>query len=70
MLVQNATPAFGGKRKTDDYYASVNAIIRVLRPKATLRTIASHLSAAGFKTPSDLVWNRERVANYLRNTSI
>lgn len=70
MSVLHAKPAFGGKKKTDQYYDAVNGIIKVLRSASTLRTIAQHLNSAGFRTPSDLIWDRQRVATYLRSTAI
>lgn len=71
MLTSHAaTPQFGGKLNTAAYYDSINSIIKVMRPMATLRTVASHLNTAQFLTPSGLTWNRERLANYLRSTAI
>jgi hypothetical protein len=70
MSALHATPRFGGKLNNPAYYDSVSGVIRVLRPASSLRIIANHLNKAGFQTPSGLVWNRERVANYIRNTSI
>lgn len=69
MSSNNRVPAFGGKKKQDDYYTSVNSIINVLRPKATLAVIAEHLNRASFTTPTNLTWNRSRVASYLQSTS-
>jgi hypothetical protein len=70
MLMQNQQPAFGGKLKTPAFYDAVNSCIRVLRPYSTLRTIANHLNSVGLKTATGLIWNRERLANYIRNTSL
>lgn len=71
MLTSHAaTPQFGGKLNTATYYDSVNSIIKVMRPMATLRTVANHLNAAQFLTPAGLPWTRERLANYLRSTAI
>ena len=70
MPILSATPAFDGKRKTTQYYEAVNGIIKALRPASTLRTIAQHLNSAGFLTPSDLIWDRTRVASYLRSSAI
>lgn len=70
MSILIVKPTFGGRLNTPQYYSSVDSICRMLRPAATLRTIANHLNAAGFKTPSGLIWDRQRVANYLRNKSI
>jgi hypothetical protein len=70
MHALQAKPAFGGKKKTNQYYEACNGIINVLRSTSTLRTIAQHLNSAGFRTPSDLIWDRQRVATYLRSTAI
>lgn len=67
MVASNqARPAFGGRLKTAEYYAGINSIISVMRGVATMRTMANHLTAAGFLTPTDLPWNRARLNNYLR----
>jgi hypothetical protein len=63
-------PSFGGKTMNDEYYHQVNAIIATLRPTASQRTIADHLNKSGFRTPRGLPFDRQRLANYLRNTSI
>lgn len=71
MLDPHAAPAaFGAKLKSAAYYAAVNSIIGVMRPLATLRTLSCHLNTAQFLTPSGLIWNRSRLANYLRNTAV
>ena len=70
MPVVPAVPAFGKPLNAPSYYEAVNSIIRVLRPHSTLRTIANHLNAQCFKTPSGMDWNRMHVANYLRNRNI
>jgi hypothetical protein len=71
MLTQHAAiPQFGGKLDTAAYYDAVTSIIKVMRPMATLRTVADHLKLAGFVTPSGLTWNRERLANFLRSTAV
>lgn len=70
MLNQNQSPSFGGKLKTESYYTTVANIIRVLRPYSTLRTISNHLNSVGLTTPTNLIWNRERLANFMRCTAI
>ncbi len=70
MSVLPAIPQFGGRLMTPAYYQAVASIIGVLRPASTLRTIAHHLNGAGFTTPTGLAWTRDRLANYLRSTSI
>lgn len=64
----HAVPQFGGKLNLPAYYESVNSIIQTLRPQATLRLVAAHLTTAGFLSPSGKEWTRERVAAYIRNT--
>ena len=65
-----ASPKFGGKARTDEFYRQVNAIIATLRPTASQRTIAEHLNKSGFRTPRGLPWDRQRLACYLRNTRV
>jgi hypothetical protein len=67
MSTLQATPSFGGRLNNQSYYDAVSGIIRVLRPASSLRIIANHLNKAQFLTPSGLPWNRDRVANFLRN---
>jgi len=64
------SPSFGGKLQSAEYYVGVNAIIATLRKMATIRTIADHLNRAGFVTPTGLSWTKDRLANYLRSTSV
>lgn len=52
------------------YYEQVDSILRVLRPVATLRVLADHLTKAGFTTPSGKRWDRLKVATYLRGRNI
>jgi hypothetical protein len=69
MTTFKAAPAFGGKHNTPAYYATLDSIIAVLRPASSLRLIANHLNAHGFKTPTNLDWSRDRAANYIRHKS-
>lgn len=64
------TPKFGGKRNTIEYYNAVNNIAKLLKPAATLATIATALNAASFTTPTGKEWNRKRVSDYLRTAAI
>jgi hypothetical protein len=70
MLIRNASPAFGGRLKSPDYYEQVNSIIRVLRGHSTLRVIAQHLNEQLFTTPSGKPWDRSRVSAYLKANDI
>ena len=69
MPALNARPQFGGKLNISSYYQQVNAIIKVLRPTASLRIISEHLNGQGFKTPTSLAWNRDRLANYIKTSN-
>ena len=63
-------PAFGQPLNSPDYYNRVDAIVNVLRPYSTLRTVAQHLNDSGFQTPSGLTWHRLHVANYIRQRGL
>jgi len=63
-----ATPGFGTPKQLPDYYQQVSAIVSVLKPYSTLRTIADHLNAQGFQTPMGKRWNRQAVANFIRSS--
>jgi hypothetical protein len=69
MSALHAPPTFGGKLNNDAYYEAVGNIIKALRPASKLRTIAEHLTAAGFLTPSGLPWNRRRLSDFIRSTT-
>jgi hypothetical protein len=70
MQIRNEKPAFGGRLKTPEYYRELNSVIRVLRDHSTLRTIASHLNAQRFTTPSGMDWDRVRLSAYLKTNDI
>lgn len=70
MANLHAIPGFGQPLKSPEYYEQIDAIIETLRPHSTLRTVALHLNSAGFRTPSDLEWNRMHVANYVRQRGL
>lgn len=70
MSLHDARPAFGAPRKSERYYADCSAIIRTLRPMASLKTIAQHLNSAGLKTPTGNDWTRDAVSNYARAHSL
>lgn len=61
---------FGARRKSPRYYDDVVAIVRTLRPTATLNTIAQHLNSLAIKTPMDRSWTKESVSNFARNHNI
>lgn len=60
---------FGGKLQTPEFYSATNGFINTLRNVASLRTIADALNQAGFSTPSGMMWNKGRLANYLGSTA-
>jgi hypothetical protein len=62
-----AKPRFGGPLQTPDYYQAVSNVITVLREYSTLNTIAAHLTAQGFLSPSGKEFNKQRVATFLRS---
>lgn len=62
-----AKPKFGGTLQTPEYYADVSNVLNVLREYSTLNTMADHLNAQGFVTPSGKPFNKQRVANFLRS---
>ena len=70
MLQVYASPAFQGRARPDSYYREINGIIATLRRTASLAVISDHLNKSGFLTPRGLPFDRQRLANYLRNTSI
>lgn len=69
-MTDTAIPAFAGKARTESYYETVNQTIRALRRMVTNREIASRLNAKSLTTPRGNLWNRERVAQYIRNQGI
>lgn len=60
-------PRFGGPLQSPDFYIAVSNVVAVLREYSTLNTIAGHLNAQGFLSPSGKPWNKIRVANFLRS---
>lgn len=70
MLANTAVPGFGTKLRTDCYYTSVDELIRSLRPFTTLRLISEKLNNAGFTTPRNMPWDRQRLAAYMRKKSL
>jgi hypothetical protein len=70
MSTLYAKPGFGTPKMAPAYYEQIDGILRVLRPMSTLRVIAQHLTNAGFRTPLGHVWDRQKVATYLRSRSI
>ena len=60
-------PKFGGALQEPAYYTAVSAICNVLREFSTLKTIASHLTAQGFNSPSGREWNKSRLVSFLRS---
>ena len=67
MPVTPVRPRFGGPLQNPDYYLSISAICNVLREFSTLKTIAQHLTAQGFLSPSGREWNKSRLVSFLRS---
>ena len=63
----NRPPSFSGKLKEDDFYISINGVVRTLRPYTSLSQIAAHLQRMEFRTASGLDWSKSRLAGYIRN---
>lgn len=65
-----AAPGFGQRLHTADYYSAIKAMLGVLRPLSSLRTIADHLNRQGFSTPTGLPFTRDRVATFIRSNPV
>lgn len=70
MAHPDAKPTFGGKLKQPAYYSEVRAFIESLRDTKTQRHIALMLNSAGYRTPTGRPFDRQGVANFLRNTAV
>lgn len=70
MDATNAVPAFGGRRKTPEYYTNISNIVRILKGKAPLSIIAAHLNSQGMTTPTGLPFNRDRLIRYIKSNTI
>lgn len=71
MDIKNAfsVPTFGGRLRTPEFYTQLNGVIRTLRGKATLKTLAQHLNNQQFTTPTGRDWTKDRLAAYLKSTA-
>ncbi|RNF30683.1 hypothetical protein NM04_11215 [Massilia aurea] len=69
-MTDKAAPAFAGKLRTESYYITTDATIRSLRRTVTNREMAERLNAKNMTTPSGKVWDRQRVAQYIRSRAI
>lgn len=70
MLNHDARPAFAAKKKQPDYYLSVQAFVQSLQTTKTLRQIAELLNQAGYRSPTGLPFDRQRVSNIMRSRSV
>ena len=59
-------PTFGGSLQPSIYYIQISSFVSPLRDKLTLKAIGDALNNAGFRTPSGLLWNKVRLANFLK----
>jgi hypothetical protein len=62
-------PTFGGRLRASAYYDQVLAFITPLRETLTLNAICTALNTAGLTTPSGLIWNKVRLANFIRSAA-
>jgi hypothetical protein len=62
-----AKPGFGSPLQEPSYYIAVSNIVATLRDYSTLKTIAAHLAAQGFLSPSGKPFDKQRVANFIRS---
>jgi len=67
MPVMPVRPRFGGPLQNPDYYLAVSAVCNVLREYSTIATMAAHLTAQGFRSPSGREWNKSRLVSFLRS---
>lgn len=70
MLNPQARPAFASKKMQPAYYAQITAYVQSLQPTKTLRQIADLLNQAGYRSPTGLPFDRQRVANIMRSRSV
>jgi hypothetical protein len=64
MLVK---PGFGTPLQAPSYYEKVSEIVSSLRPYSSLSTIARHLTALGYRTPTGMEFDKQNVANFIRS---
>lgn len=70
MVLNNAAyPAYGGRLRTPEFYEQLNRVINILRGRVTLATVAQHLQAQKFQTPSGKEWTKDRLAAYLKSNA-
>jgi len=70
MLNQQARPAFAAKKQHPDFYVQVQAYVRSLQATKTLRQIADMLNASGSRSPTGLLWDRQKISNVMRSRSV
>lgn len=61
-----AKPGFGTPLQLPDYYEAISLIVSTLRSQSSLRKIALHLNASGFRTPTGMEFTKTHVANFIR----
>lgn len=70
MVFSNAaSPAYGGRMRTPEFYETTNRVINVLRGRVTLAVIAQHMTNQKFQTPSGKEWTKDRLAAYLKSNA-
>ena len=63
-------PAFHGKQRSAAYYENLTTQIKLHRRTMTLRELAERFNSKLMTTPTGLIWNRARLANFIRNSNI
>ena len=64
-----ASPGFGARMKTSEFYSQINRVVNILRGRVTLAVIAQHLTNQKFSTPSGKEWTKDRLAAYLKSNA-
>jgi len=70
MHDQRATPGFHAKLRTPEYYETVITTIKQHRRQVTLREVAAKLNAKSLTTPTGLIWDRQKLASFIRNNKV
>lgn len=70
MINQDARPAFAARKKKPEFYLQVQAYVRSLQSTKTLRQIADMLNASGSRSPTNALWDRQKLSNIMRSRSV
>lgn len=70
MVLNNAaSPAYGGRLRTPEFYSQINNTVNVLRGRVSLAVIAQHLTNQKFTTPAGKTWTKDRLSAYLKSNA-